>query len=705
MKKVLLMAAVALITVTANAQKANKGFTKRNQNKNVVVASGQHTKVNEANANFTLLNKDNMKKQGNATVNPFTLKAANKVSKTSSRHKVGALQASYNGSGKDYFTGEKLEWTMKSGTIQLEGQEIPALIDVIPLPSDWASLGQIPVTYTIDGSTITIPAQHVVTGEDESGAPLYYYLHSWESADGAIVFTLGDDGSLTTISGEDIAYSSFTENRFDLTTAAGIYDGSLEDVINLQYRVPGQTITPVADYAPSSFILRAGCNTSWSYWYLLMSSATAPMEFANASDIYDQSAWTINIADWNGSAWEKGAEAGTGSEDNFSFTPELGEVYYVPELVASYEGNPSEPAYYLDESARIFAGGDAADFNFGTGTSLPTWGNFASENGLTTAGTAGADAIIAYQGKPGSPFYFEGINVLMYNFVQGDNFNMTCKVVKATREESGRITIGETIAEADVDLDDIEVGTYSTRLNFNDFYAYDEDGMSYSLDYLMIEDEFAVIFEGVNTSADAGFTGSFLCYTDAGYYTYAILPGQTTWTGSGWSGRKVIVGFNEAVFGYLATEDDTNITFPEEGGDVTLHINPMFSRTVNDKPTTWLDVAEDSELPDWISYETTNEVYTDTEYSFDLVITADPLTSASGAPRKAESAGRTAEFSLVQPGAKLTFTVTQGAVTGISDVKVTKTTTDGKVYNIAGQRLNNNAKGLVVKDGKKFIVK
>ena len=118
-----------------------------------------------------------------------------------------------------------------------------------------------------------------------------------------------------------------------------------------------------------------------------------------------------------------------------------------------------------------------------------------------------------------------------------------------------------------------------------------------------------------------------------------------------------------------------------------------------------LDIDQNSELPEWISLDIENEVYTDDEYSFDLVVTADPLSSASGAPRKEAAAGRQATFTVMQPGAKLDITVTQGTVSGISDVKVTKTTTDGKVYNIAGQRLNSNAKGLIVKDGKKFIVK
>ena len=128
--------------------------------------------------------------------------------------------------------------------------EILFLEDVIPLPEDWASLESIPVVYTLEGSTITIEPQKVVSGTRDDGSSVYYYIHSWESADGAIVFTVGDDGSITTIEGEDIAYSAFSEDRFSLSSADGIYISSVEDVVNLQYRLPGQVIIPNAEAAP-----------------------------------------------------------------------------------------------------------------------------------------------------------------------------------------------------------------------------------------------------------------------------------------------------------------------------------------------------------------------------------------------------------------------------------------------------------------------
>lgn len=705
MKKILLIAAAALITVSANAQKVNKGFTKRSQSKDVVVSKGQHTIVKETDATLKLVNKNFMKKNSNVAMMKYSLKPANTINKNSIIRKAGAVQSTYNGSGKDYFSGDKLTWTMTSGSVPATDTDPETLFleDVIPLPEDWASLESIPVVYTLEGSTITIEPQKVVSGTKDDGSSVYYYIHSWASDDGAIVFTVGDDGSITTIEGEDIAYSAFSEDRFSLSSADGIYISSVEDVVNLQYRLPGQVIIPNAEYVPSSFFLKAGINTSWNYWYLMITSPTAAAEFTNKTDNFDQNAWTVNYAEWTGSEWTKGEVAAEGQDTDFSFVPEREGVYYVPELIASYEGNAGEPAYYLDPDVRFYAGSYAGSFNFGDGTSLPTWGNFDLNGGLALANTAGADAIVTYQGKPGSPLYFEGINVLMYNFSQKENFNMTCKIVKATRDDAtGDIVIGETIAESEVDLDAIEEGSQCTRLNFNDFYAYDEDGMSYGLDYIMIEDEFAVVFEGVNTSAsDATYAGSFLCLTDNGMYAYAILAGETDWRGYGWSGKKVAVGFNEAVLGYLYTEDNTDITLPEEGGSQSIHIEPMLAG----QDGTMLDIDQNSELPEWISLDIENEVYTDDEYSFDLVVTADPLTSASGAPRKEAAAGRTATFTVFQPGAKLDITVTQGTVTGISDVKVTKTATDGKVYNVAGQRLNSNAKGLIIKDGKKFIVK
>ena len=51
------------------------------------------------------------------------------------------------------------------------------------------------------------------------------------------------------------------------------------------------------------------------------------------------------------------------------------------------------------------------------------------------------------------------------------------------------------------------------------------------------------------------------------------------------------------------------------------------------------------------------------------------------------------------------YPVADGIVTGISNLVNVNTVADGKIYNLAGQQVNNNFKGIVVKNGRKYIVK
>ncbi|MGN1375125.1 MAG: hypothetical protein ACI4V5_01075, partial [Prevotella sp.] len=46
-----------------------------------------------------------------------------------------------------------------------------------------------------------------------------------------------------------------------------------------------------------------------------------------------------------------------------------------------------------------------------------------------------------------------------------------------------------------------------------------------------------------------------------------------------------------------------------------------------------------------------------------------------------------------------------GNTTGIHDVMIESSDADAPMFNIAGQRVGNNAKGLVIKNGKKYMQK
>ena len=54
--------------------------------------------------------------------------------------------------------------------------------------------------------------------------------------------------------------------------------------------------------------------------------------------------------------------------------------------------------------------------------------------------------------------------------------------------------------------------------------------------------------------------------------------------------------------------------------------------------------------------------------------------------------------------ANMTINITYESITGINEIKVNKQQSDA-IYNIAGQRVANDYKGLVIKNGKKYLVK
>ncbi|MBO6060187.1 MAG: hypothetical protein J6P67_08620, partial [Bacteroidaceae bacterium] len=151
-------------------------------------------------------------------------------------------------------------------------------------------------------------------------------------------------------------------------------------------------------------------------------------------------------------------------------------------------------------------------------------------------------------------------------------------------------------------------------------------------------------------------------------------------------------------YGCLHTEDNTNITLPAEGGQAVIHVTPMFYRTDEEtnQPATAIWLAEDSEdIPDWLEVTFSNPVSTK-DLSFDLGFAAEALPGGV--------TGRQANLVFEQWGAKLAVTVTQGEASGIN-VAVTKLDSKSAAYNLAGQRVNKDYKGLIIKDGRKFMNK
>ena len=141
---------------------------------------------------------------------------------------------------------------------------------------------------------------------------------------------------------------------------------------------------------------------------------------------------------------------------------------------------------------------------------------------------------------------------------------------------------------------------------------------------------------------------------------------------------------------------------PATGGEAKIRVQPMYANNEADetgsKTRLFFDNAlEEVEVPEWLTISIPRESYTSDDYSFDLAFAAEAL------PAGVE--GRTATVTFMQEGARLTVTVNQGETSGISVTKTDVKSGNAQMYNLAGQRVNNGFKGLVIKNGRKFMNK
>ena len=153
-----------------------------------------------------------------------------------------------------------------------------------------------------------------------------------------------------------------------------------------------------------------------------------------------------------------------------------------------------------------------------------------------------------------------------------------------------------------------------------------------------------------------------------------------------------------------------------------IHVEPMYYATdeETEEPTYLLSiesVTEDGEevedIPEWITINVANEDYTtDTAYDEDGEaytyfvngIDYDLEVEVAELPEGVEN--RTAQIVFFQVGAKLTVSITQDIdPDGITTVVEKTPIKNSRAFNLAGQTVGKNYKGIVVKDGKKVLVK
>ena len=219
------------------------------------------------------------------------------------------------------------------------------------------------------------------------------------------------------------------------------------------------------------------------------------------------------------------------------------------------------------------------------------------------------------------------------------------------------------------------------------------------------EENFIVMLTGFQ-NVSGTFQAPFASADGFSGYAYALLEDGSIST-IGYSNDaetpqiNLYIGFRAAM--PVAKYDESNteaVLFTAEGGE-------GIGTYVADEDTYYLgstiltlssaDAWECVEKPEWITNIEWDETYLDRGYLF-LALTADAL------PEGTEERSGEVVFELY--GKQLTIPVYQANdLTGIKSVTINRTSLSGAAYNMAGQRVGNGYKGLVVKDGKKFFVK
>lgn len=662
-------------------------------------------------------------------------------------HIETSVDQEYYGHGVDYFANQPADWVMQRGTTTMDDEVVNFFIDMIPEPELFSELypNGIDVEYTQDGNTITVKPQLIASIDDEEN-PEYVILFSATDQEGKIILTVGEDGSLTTVEGESIIIGAWSTSKFDASYET--YDGGYLYIENVKYRLPDAPAETPMDVAcePDELVLFAGLGYS-GYSYndnLAIMGAYAPTTFRNL---------TMDITtayDWSVKEYGDDDEETTITSDkrNFTLNTKGGAVYEEFTLTAYNQdaaslpyswgvghapnNNNDGPRY---EAIHAYAGQGASAFQFSDGTySVITrqnpdfdltfyvnWGtpNYADQYNISRIAT-----IYSYQGKPSTPLYLTGVTLPMVSFEPQEDFNLHIKLCKCHRSATGNLTLGDVIAESDATMDNVNADYDAglTAVEFTELYTEDEFGMSEAVDYLFIEDEFVIVIEGWDNGTFSGVLGSQDLNFNENTSTWFQAIGETRLRSYGGGWPMLFIGLLDATYGYLHTEDDTNLIFAKEGGTSSIHVDPMYYSTdeETEEPTYDLyiesilvDGEEVEEIPEWLTVEVANEDYTtatgidddgeEYEYfvngiDYDLVFTTEAL------PEGVEN--RTCQIVYFQTGAKLTVTVTQDIdPDGINTIVEKTPIKNSRAYNLAGQPVGKNHKGIVVKDGKKVVIK
>ncbi len=631
----------------------------------------------------------------------------------------------YTGKGYDKGEATNVTWQMQMG----KKEDVNVIRDLVPsisgdtgIPTD--------VEYTVAGNKITIQPQKVGM---YSG--YYLYLFDWDSADGTITLTKDDQGYITTPENLNLVIGAFATDAYTSDYSSDNYAGYWTRTENVAYYAEGQEIpngAPNVEYQPNNLTLFAGLGVS-GYSYnnnLVMIGAYGPLNFRN-STIDEATGWNWSVKEQLG---DQENEI-TATTKDFTLNTIGGATYTNFALVGINEDEKSDSVkwgvgHLLANDGSIkytdlyaYAGTYGSYFTFSDGSTatmttqdpdgdLTFYTNWATPEKASTS----MSKIYVYQGKPSTPIYFEGVTLPVVNFADNGNFNLHIAIRKCQRNAQGKIAMGDIVAEADATIENVDASYAAqsglTAINFTNFYVEDEWGMSEEVEYLFMDEEFLIEIDNWDNGTFTAVLGCQEITPANGLNTtYFEKTGEegSVYSYTSWK-TSLFVGLIEPAYGYLYTTDNTDLNLSVEGETATIHVTPMLNSIDEAGDPTYrlfikditVDGEEAAELPEWFAFSVTNQNYDEeSEHyaEYDLNVTAEAL--------PADVQGRKAEVTFYQEGAMLKVSVQQGEIIdGISQTTVTnKVNNDGKLYDLSGRQVQAGKKGLVIMNGKKFIVK
>lgn len=587
------------------------------------------------------------------------------------------VETVYTGYGKDKQESAIINWDMATAT--KDGKKV--LVDVLPEINEGTPLF---AEYSQTGSTVTIPAQ--IVGTWSSYYVMLINLSSYYAGgDGSIKFFLDENGNMPS-TGDTICYYAVTANVADMSYAAGYLTWE-ENVSFYKEGFEPPALAPKVEYVPENVNLFASYGAdNYGYPSYQIVAPYSNLSFLNVTtDPAESWSWSADALSYNGNGYDVESTQ-KGSDRNFVMQTEDG-MYMSPTLIGTNNGEDSAPYIwgYSEEdnfkgymeagstSSSFYSSNDVAPFMTAANPvfSRVRYSNFETGQGY--------DKMLAYQGKPAAPLFCSGVSLSVYGFefVEDQEFNLNCYIVKCQRDGS-RFAWGDTLYVGTASADGVEIFSEESVvaiIHFT-FSAEDADGMETELDHIFIEDEFAVIIDGWEngTFKANAFHEYHTNENGAGYSAY-YKPSEDRWVYFAGNDR-IYVGFDDAAYGYLQVEGNTNIEAPAEGNETVLKVNPMLYSTSSEdgSAAVRLFVENADNMPDWIALDWDDSNYEGGEFELSVIVEPNE-----------DSESRSYTFRAFQEGAYFDVTVSQAGVsTGIEELKAVEAA-PAKLFNIYGQ--------------------